>query len=51
MQKVRYDKIQHVRSAADKALRALQKLAACCHRSEISAMPTPERPLTGSSDR
>lgn len=48
MQKVRYDKIQHVRSAADKALRSLQTLAACSHRSDIAAMPTPERPLTAS---
>lgn len=42
LQKGRYDKIQHVRASADKALRALQTLAACCHRSDIAAMPTLE---------
>lgn len=37
VQKARYDKIQHVRSAAEKALRALQALAAQYHHSHITA--------------
>jgi hypothetical protein len=37
MQKARYDKIQHVRSAAERALRALQALAAQYHHSHVAA--------------
>jgi hypothetical protein len=36
-QKARYDKIQHVRSAAEKALRPVQALAAQYHHSHIAA--------------
>ena len=38
VQKARYDKIQHVRSAAEKALRAVQALAAQYHHSHMAAM-------------
>ena len=47
VQKARYDKIQHVRSAAERALRALQALAAQCHHSHMAIVSENCSPAEG----